>query len=52
MRGTVEMGNDVSQAEAQAAALGMPTVAKFVDGKEIKKVIFVPGKILNIIVGK
>jgi leucyl-tRNA synthetase len=52
MRGTVELPKDVDQEGAVAAAMGVPNVAKFVEGKEVKKVIFVPGKILNIIVGK
>ena len=52
MRGTVEVRNDVGQAEAQAAAMSVANIAKFVDGKAMKKVIWVPGKILNLIVGK
>jgi leucyl-tRNA synthetase len=50
MRGTVEMGVAAEQAAAVDAALGLNTVKKFTDGKEIKKVIYVPGKILNLIV--
>lgn len=50
MRGTVEVGVSIDQAAAVEAALGLNTVKKFTDGKEIKKVIYVPGKILNLIV--
>eukprot|EP00983_Pelagomonas_calceolata_P085037 1156476-Pelagomonas_calceolata.AAC.4 len=32
------------------AAMAAPNVAKYTDGKTIKKVIFVPGKIMNLIV--
>lgn len=52
MRGTVEVGNDVDQEAAQAAALEIDNIAKFVSGKPIKKVIWVPGRMLNLIVGK
>lgn len=52
MRGTVEVNNNVSQAEAQAAAVSNANIAKFVDGKSVRKVIWVPGKMLNLIVGK
>ena len=50
VRGTVEVPVGVDQAAAVAAALAMPNVAKFTEGKEVKKVIFVAGKILNLIV--
>ncbi|WIA22710.1 hypothetical protein OEZ85_001117 [Tetradesmus obliquus] len=50
MRGTVEIGVAAEQAAAVEAALGLNTVKKFTEGKEIKKVIYVPGKILNLIV--
>ena len=50
MRGTVEVPVGVEQAAAVEAALAMPNVAKFTEGKEVKKVIFVAGKILNLIV--
>lgn len=33
------------------AALATPNVAKYSDGKTVKKVIFVPSKILNLILG-
>jgi leucyl-tRNA synthetase len=50
MRGTVELPKDVDQAGAVAAAMAVANVSKFVEGKEVVKVIFVPGKILNLIV--
>lgn len=52
MRGTVQVAKGVDQATALAAAQELPNVAKIVDGKEMKKVVFVADKILNIIVGK
>ena len=35
--------------EAQAAATALPHVKEFLEGKEIKKVIVVPNKIVNIV---
>jgi leucyl-tRNA synthetase len=52
LRGTVEVGKEVTQDQAVTAALTVPSVAKFLGEKEIKKIVFVPGRILNFIVGK
>ena len=48
-RGTVVVGREATQAEVYAAALAQPNIAKFVTG-EPKKVIYVPGRLLNIVV--
>lgn len=50
VRGTVEVPRGVTQEDAVLMSLAQPNVAKFTEGKELKKVIFVPGKILNLIV--
>lgn len=47
----MELAVGAGEAEAMEAALAGPA-AKWVEGKAVKKVIYVPGKILNIIVGK
>ena len=52
MRGTVQVPADINQQEAVQAACAVPGIAKFTDGKPTKKIIFVPNRILNIIVGK
>ena len=52
MRGKVTLAADAPEAEAKELAFAEPGVAKFTDGKDIKKVIYVPSKILNIVVGK
>ena len=52
LRGTVEVAKGIHQGEAEAVAREQDGVAKFLDGKELKKVIFVPGRILNFIVSK
>jgi leucyl-tRNA synthetase len=49
----VEVPKDIGQDDALAAAVGeLDNVRAQLDGKDLKKVIFVPGKILNLIVGK
>lgn len=49
VRGTVEVAADAGQDQVQAAAVQLPNVLKFTEGKKIAKIIFVPGKILNLI---
>ena len=46
-----EVDADVDQETAQAAALANENVLRFVEDKTIRKVILVPGKLLNIVVG-
>jgi leucyl-tRNA synthetase len=51
VRGKIEVAADVDQDGALEAALGTENVARFVEGKTTRKVILVPGKLLNIVVG-
>lgn len=51
MRGTVAVSPSITQDDAVQAALAVPNVSKFTQDKAVKKVVFVPGKILNLIVG-
>jgi leucyl-tRNA synthetase len=51
VRGRVEVALEAEQATVQAAALANDNVARFTDGKTVRKVIFVPGKLLNLVVG-
>ncbi len=51
LRGTVEVSKTIGQEDALAAGAALDTVARQMEGKTVRKVIFVPGKILNIIVG-
>jgi leucyl-tRNA synthetase len=48
-RGTVALARDAAQADALAAAMAEPSIAKFVTGAP-KKIIFVPGRLLNLVV--
>lgn len=50
VRARIEMPKDADQETAQAKALANEHVQKFMDGKEIKKVIVVPNHIVNIVV--
>ncbi len=50
MRGTIELPRDAAQAEAEAVALSLPTVAAAMAGKPPRKVIVVPNRIINVVV--
>jgi leucyl-tRNA synthetase len=41
---------DLPEAEARARALSQPKIAEAVSGREPKKVIYVPGRLVNIVV--
>ena len=49
-RDVMDFSKDVTEEEAIAAAKANPKVASFLEGKTIKKVIFVKGRILNLVV--
>ena len=51
IRGKMEVDKDMSERDAMSLAQGMDSVKKYLDGFEIKKIIFVPGRVLNIVVG-
>lgn len=51
-RFTLDLGADLDKEAVEKAALGAPEAAKWLDGKTPKKVIVVPGKIVNIVLGK
>lgn len=50
LRATLELRKDASKDDAIAAAQGLPAMAKYLDGKDVKKIIYVPSKILNLVV--
>ena len=49
VRAKIKMAKDTDRDEAQQLALANEHVKKFTDGKDIKKVIVVPNKIINIV---
>ena len=50
VRGKVSVAADISKDDAEAAALANDNVARFIDGKPVRKVIVVAGKLVNIVV--
>jgi leucyl-tRNA synthetase len=51
LRATLELPRGIDQAGAQAAALGDARVQRTLNGGEIRKVIYVPDKLVNLVVG-
>ncbi|RAO75432.1 leucine--tRNA ligase [Dyella jiangningensis] len=51
LRGTIEVAANASKEEAEALALEQPNVKAFLEGQAVRKVIVVPGKIVNIVAG-
>ncbi len=51
VRGRAALARDASEDAAREAGLSDPNVTKFIEGKALKKLVYVPGKILNFIVG-
>ena len=50
LRGTINIPKDLSKEEIEKKAMENENVIKFTEGKEIVKVIVIPGKIVNIVV--
>ena len=50
VRGTIHLAPGADQETAKALALAEPNVLKWIEGKELVKIIYVPGKIFNIVV--
>ena len=51
LRATLQMPKDIEQIVAEEQALSEPAVQRAIDGKTIRKVIVVPGRVVNIVVG-
>lgn len=52
VRGRMEMERDLPQERVLEVAQADPMVARFLDGKEIQKIVFVPNRLMNIVVGE
>ncbi len=50
VRGTIEIEKNISKEELERMATSHENVVKHIEGLEIKKIIVVPGKIVNIVV--
>ena len=51
LRGTIEVAVDATRESIEQAALAEPGVARFLAGHSVRKLIVVPGKIVNIVAG-
>ncbi len=51
LRATIELAVNASKEEAEALARAQPQVISFLEGLSVRKVIVVPGKIVNIVAG-
>jgi leucyl-tRNA synthetase len=50
VRDTIRVKADISEDEAKKVVLESGKVKKWIEGKEIKKIIFVKGKLINVVV--
>ena len=50
IRDRLEVGADIDQESAQELALASPKVLPFTGGKAVERVIYVPGKLVNVVV--
>jgi leucyl-tRNA synthetase len=48
-RGTITVDRNADESEVLAAGLGVEVVARLVAGRELARVVFVPGRILNLV---
>jgi leucyl-tRNA synthetase len=51
LRARMPMPRGIAEAAARDAALADENVLKFLDGKQVRKTIFVPDRLLNLVVG-
>jgi leucyl-tRNA synthetase len=51
LRATIELPTGASKEDAEALARAQPQVAHFLEGLSVRKVVVVPGKIVNIVAG-
>jgi leucyl-tRNA synthetase len=49
MRGTIQAESQTLEAEALRTVVGTPEIRKYLDGRNITRVVYVPGKILNVV---
>jgi len=49
VRGDITVPADASKDSIESAALAEPNAQRFTDGKTIRKVIVVPGRLVNIV---
>ena len=52
LRATLDVEKESTEQDVMALAMKEVSVTKFVDGLTVKKVVYVPGRILNIVATK
>ncbi len=52
LRGTIEVAADAGREQIEALAQAEPNTARFLEGLSVRKVIIVPGKIVNIVAAR
>ena len=50
VRDKIEADAEISEQKAKELAISSEKIKTWLEGKEIKKVIFVPGKLINIVI--
>ena len=50
LRGSIKVATQADKATIEAAALAHPDFVRFAQGKPVKKVIVVPGRLVNVVV--
>tara|TARA_R110002126_G_scaffold13118_7_gene57310 strand:+ start:219210 stop:221783 length:2574 start_codon:yes stop_codon:yes gene_type:complete len=51
LRATIKLPKDIEKSDAEEQALSEPAVRRALEGKTIRKVIVVPGRVVNVVVG-
>ena len=51
LRGKLEVPADTSREDVERAALAEPNIARHLDGLTVRKIIVVPGKLVNVVAG-
>ena len=50
MRGSIELPKNSDQQDVETIAFGLDTVNNAIEGRDIRKIIYVPNRILNVVV--
>jgi leucyl-tRNA synthetase len=51
VRGRVQLARDASEADARAAALAADGIEARLAGQALRKFVYVPGQVVNLVVG-
>jgi leucyl-tRNA synthetase len=51
LRARLEVPADITEEEARRAALADENVQRYIEGGEMRRVIYVPGRLVNVVVG-